>query len=106
MAIRVDRAIVFAPTVADRIARAELRKDEAFFRHLRSALKGPLKKHWEAYKDLRYALMVLRDLGFNSLSDAQLEYLMVKVLRVYPDTPAARKNLRAQYQHSRKIKTI
>lgn len=105
-AIRVDRAVLAAPSVADRIARAELRKDEAFFRHLRSALKGPLKKHWEAYCDLRYALFALRELGFDKLSDDQLERLMVHTLKVYPNTPSARKNLRAQYQQSRKIRTI
>jgi hypothetical protein len=105
-AVRVDRAVLAAPTVADRIARAELRKDETFFAHLRSALKGPSRKHWEAYGDLRYALVVLRELGFDRLSDAQLERLMVDTLKVYPSTPSARKNLRAQYQASRRIKTI
>lgn len=105
-AVRVDRAALAAPSIAGRIARAELRNDETFFRHLRSALKGPLKKHWEAYSDLRYALFTLRELGFDKLSDDQLERLMVHTLRVYPDTPSARKNLRAQYQQSRKIKTI
>lgn len=105
-AVRVDRAVLAAPSVADRIARAELRKDETFFRHLRSALRGPSNKHWEAYSDLRYALYTLRELGFDQLSDKQLETLMVDTLRVYPSTPSARKNLRAQYQASRKIKTI
>ncbi|KQW37771.1 hypothetical protein [Rhizobacter sp. Root404] len=105
-AVRVDRSVVSAPTVADRIAKAEIRRDETFFRHLRSALKGPQKKHWEAYQDLRYALFALRELGFDRLSDVQLERLMVDTLRVYPSTPSARKNLRAQYQQSRRIKTI
>jgi hypothetical protein len=105
-AVRVDRAVLAAPTVADRIARAELRRDERFFMHLRSALKGPQQKHWEAYHDLRYALFVLRELGLDRLSDAQLEWLMVDVLKVYQSTPSARKNLRAQYQQSRRIRTI
>jgi hypothetical protein len=105
-AVRVDRAVLAAPSIADRIARAELSGDETFFRHLRSALRGPQKKIWEAYKDLRYALLVLRELGLGSLSDAQLERLMVDTLGVYPNTPSARKNLRAQYQQSRRIKTI
>lgn len=105
-AVRVDRSAVATPSIADRIARAELRKDEVFFQHLRSALKGPLRKHWEAYNDLRYALFALREMGLESLSDAQLEHLMVDVLRVYPRHPSARKNLRAQYYQSKKIKTI
>ncbi len=105
-AVRIDRAVVASPSIADRIARAELRQDEVFFRHLRSALKGPSRKHWEAYSDLRFALFALRELGFDKLSDAQLERLMVDVLRVYPSHPSARKNLRAQYQLSRRISTI
>lgn len=105
-AVRIDRAVLAAPSVADRIARAELKGDEKFFLHLRSALRGPQKKAWEAYKDLRYALVVLRELGLGDLSDVQLERLMVDTLGVYPNAPSARKNLRAQYQQSRKIKTI
>lgn len=54
-AVRVDRSAVAAPTIARQIALAEMRKDETFFLHLRSALKGPQKKHWAAYQDLRYA---------------------------------------------------
>lgn len=105
-AVRIDRSVVACPSIADRIARAELRRDEQFFRHLRSALRGPQKKTWEAYCDLRYSLVVLRELGFDRLSDAQLEHLLVDTLRVYSPSPSARKNLRAQYQLSRRIKTI
>ena len=105
-AIRVDRAVMSCETIADKIARAELRNDKRFFLRLRNALKGPTQKHWAAYCDLRYSLFTLRELGFDSLSDAQLEKLLVHDLKVYPNTPSARKNLRAQYQQSRKIKTI
>lgn len=104
-AVRLDRSIVACPTFADRIARAELENDKMFFRHLRSSLKGPSKKHWEAYKDLRYALCMLRELGFNQMSDAQLEDLLVHKLKLYPDVPSARKNLRKQFTASRKIAT-
>ena len=105
-AIRVDRAVMSSPTIARRIARAELRGDKRFFARLRNALKGPMRKHWEGLADLRYSLVVLRELGFDTLSDAQLEQLLVHDLKVYPNTPSVRKNLRAQYQRSRKIKTI
>lgn len=104
-AIRVDRAVMSCTTFADKIARAELRQDKLFFLRLRNALKGPSQKHWAAYCDLRYSLFVLRELGFDSMSDAQLEKLLVHTLKVYPDTPAARKNLRAQYQRSKKLPT-
>lgn len=105
-AVRVDRTTLSCPTIADKIARAEMRNDKLFFLRLRSALKGPTQKHWTAYCDLRYSLFALRELGFDKLSDAQLEDLLVHKLKVYPNTPSARKNLRAQYQQSRKIKTI
>jgi len=68
-------------------------------------LKGPSKKHWEAYKDLRYAFFILRESGFNQMSDAQLEELLVHQLKLYPDAPGARKNLRKQFKESKKFAT-
>lgn len=105
-AIRIDRTAMSCPPIADRIALAELQGNKQFFRNLRSALAGPSQKHWMALSDLRYALYVLRELGFDKMSDDQLEQLLVHTLKVYPNTPTARKNLRAQYQQSKKIKTI
>lgn len=105
-AIRVDRAAVNCPSIADKIARAQIKNDKRFFLRLRNALKGPTQKHWAAYCDLRYSLFTLRELGFDKMTDVQLEELLVHQLKVYPDRPEARKNLRAQYQQSRKIKTI
>lgn len=104
-AVRIDRSIVACPTFADRIARAELENDKMFFLHLRSSLKGPSKKHWEMYKDLRYALFTLRELGFNQMSDSQLEDLLVHKLKLYPNVPSARKNLRKQFTESKRITT-
>ena len=102
-AIRIDRSAVACPVIAARIGRAEMMRDKAFFLRLRNALKGPSGKHWQSYQDLRYALYVLRDLGFDKLSDAQLENLLVHQLKVYPDTYNARRNLRKQYTQSKKI---
>lgn len=102
-AVRVDRSIVSCPPIADRISKAELLREKHFFIRLRNALKGPSKKHWESYHDLRYALFMLRDLGFDKLSDDQLESLLVHQLKVYPNTYNARKNLRKQYEQSKKI---
>jgi|CXWL01.1.fsa_nt_gi hypothetical protein len=104
-AVRIDRSIVACLTFADRIAKAELENDKKFFLHLRSALKGPSKKHWEAYKDLRYAFYVLRESGFDQMSDAQLEDLLVHKLKLYKDNPSARKNLRKQFTESKKFST-
>ena len=105
-AVRVDRTVMSCSTIADKIARAEIRGDKRFFLRLRNALKGPTQKHWAAYCDLRYSLVILRELGFDGLSDTQLENLLVHQLKVYPNTPSARKNLRAQYIQSKKFKTI
>lgn len=95
-AVRVDRAAMNCTTIADRIARAQLRDDKHFFLRLRDALKGPTQKHWRSYCELRCALAALRELGFDKLTDDQLEQLLVHDLKVYPNTPSARKNLRAQ----------
>lgn len=105
-AIRLDPTVVTCPTAAARMSKAALLGEKRFFLRLRSALKGPSMKHWESYKDLRYSLAVLRELGFNQLSDAQLEHLLVDVLKVYPRTYSARKNLRKQYYESMKIKSL
>jgi hypothetical protein len=105
-AIRVDRTTMNCPTIADKIALAELRGNKPFFCHLRSAIAGPSRKHWMALCDLRYSLYLLRELGFNKMTDDQLEQLLIHTLKVYPNTPSARKNLRAQYQQSKQIKTI
>lgn len=102
-AIRVDRSILSCPTFADRLARAELENDKRFFVHLRSSLKGPSKKHWEAYRDLRYALCLLREMGFDKISDDQLEDLLVTKLKLYPNVPGARKNLRKQFTESKRV---
>jgi hypothetical protein len=101
--IRIDRSAISTPTIAARIARAELQQDKVFFIRLRNALKGPSQKHWESYKDLRYALFILRDLGFNKLTDDQLVNLLVHQLKVYPDRFEAKKNLRKQLNESLKI---
>lgn len=103
-AVRIDRTITACPTIADRIAKADLLGEKQFFLRLRNTLKGPSAKHWQAYQDLRYAFAVLREMGFDSLSDAQLEKLLVEQLKVYPNTYNARRNLRKQYTESKKIK--
>jgi hypothetical protein len=106
LAVRVDRSVVACPPIAVRIAKAEMTDDKRFFLHLRSALKGPSGKHWEAYKDLRYSFALLREVGFDSLNDAQLESLFVDQLKLYPKVPGARKNLRKQLTASKKIAII
>jgi hypothetical protein len=56
---------------------------------------------------MRYAFLVLREMGMSDLSEAALEDLMVDKLKVYQAPKGdARKNLRAHYRQSRKIPTI
>lgn len=105
-AIKMDRTVVNCPTVADRIAKAELQNDKAFFRRLSSAFKGPSQKEWAGLAGMKFSFSVLRELELNDLSDDDLEQLMVHTLDVYKDVPGARKNLRMHYQNSRKFKTI
>lgn len=104
-AVRIDRSTVACRSIALRISRAELLQEKSFFLHLRSALKGPSKKHWEAYRDLRYSLFLLREMGCNKMSDAELEDLLVHKLKLYSPTPTARKNLRKQFNESKKFAT-
>jgi len=105
-AVRLDRSAVSCPTIAARITKAELLGEKRFFQRLRSALKGPQKKHWESYQDLRYSLAMLREMGFDKLSDVELEHLLVDVLKVYPKTFNARRNLRKQYYQSKKFTSL
>lgn len=101
-AVCIDRSIVTCSTFADRIAKAELENEKDFFDQLSVSLKGPSKKHWEAYKDLRYVFCILRELGFDQMSDAQLEDLFVHKLKLYPDMPGAQKNLRKHFTKSKR----
>jgi hypothetical protein len=102
-AVRIDRSIVACPTFAARIAKAEFLHDKQFFLRLVKAFKGPTKKYWQSYQDLRFALYTLRDLGFDKLTDNQLVDLLVNQLKVYPDRFEAKKNLRKQYNQSKNI---
>lgn len=104
-AVRIDRSILACPTFADRIAKAEILGDRHFFVRLRAAFKGLSGKQWAAYHHLRYALAILREMDLDSVTDAQLEKLMVADLGVYANVPGARKNLRKHYAASRKFAT-
>lgn len=105
-AIRMDRAVIGCSTAMRHLARAQMRSDKRFFEHLQAALKGPSKKPMIGLEPMRYVLLMLREMGLDNLSDRDLEHLMVDLLKVYPRAPGAAKNLRAQYQRSKKIKTI
>ncbi|WP_269532836.1 hypothetical protein [Chitinimonas sp. BJYL2] len=104
-AVRIDRSVLTCPTFALRLTRAELEKDRHFFLRLRSAIKGPSQKHWQSYQDLRFVFVMLREMGFDRLSDKQMERLLIHELQLYPDTPTALRNLRKQFHASRNFST-
>jgi hypothetical protein len=103
-AVSVDRSILSCPTFADRLSLAELRNDKSFFIHLRKALKGPSQKHMAAIGDLRYAIVLLRDAGFDKFTDDELISFFVGN-GLYPKHPSAAKNLRKHIQAARKFPT-
>jgi len=101
-AVRIDKTVLLAPTCADRLSRAELINDKAFFGHLRSAMKGPTKKHMVAIQDLRYSIVALRECGFDRFNDRDLEQLFIRT-RLYPNSAGALKALRKHLNLARKI---
>jgi len=103
-AVRIDRTVLLAPTCADRLSKAEMLNDKEFLCHLRSAIKGPTKKHMAAIQDLRYSIVALRECGFDRFSDSDLERLFIRT-RLYPNSSGALKNLRKHIQEARKITT-
>ena len=105
-AVRVDRTALNCPTIADRIAKAELCSDDSFFKKLQLALKGPSKKQMASLSGMKYSFATLKELEIDDLSDIQLQKLMVETLEVYANVSSAPKNLRAHYQNFRKFKTI
>jgi len=105
-AIRMDRSVVGCPTAIKFIAKAQIRDNVAFFGQLRNALKGPQRKPMAALDSMRYTLLLLREMGIKDMSQRDLEILFVDRLKIYSKAPGSGKNLMAQYQVSKKIKTI
>jgi len=103
-AVSVDRSILSCPTFADRLSRAELENDKQFFIHLRKALKGPSQKNMAAIGDLRYAIVLLREAGFDKYTDDELISLFVNA-GLYPKHHSAAKNIRKHIQAARKFAT-
>jgi hypothetical protein len=101
-AVRIDRAIVACPTIANRICFAELQGDKKFFIHLKKALAGPSRKHMVSLDALRYLLYMLVDAGADHLSSADLEQIFVEKTKLYSSTPGAQKNLRKHYDYTKK----
>jgi hypothetical protein len=103
-AVRIDRSVLLAAPCANRLSRAEMLNEKDFLRHLRSAIKGPTKKHMAAIQDLRYSIVALRECGFDRFTDQDLERLFIGT-RLYPGSAGALKNIRKHIQLARKITT-
>ncbi len=89
-ALHIDRTLVSCPTVAARIARAEIEDDKLFFANLARALKTRWKKKSpqkrEEHKDLRIMLQAAYESGqLQRMSITEADELFIKELAVYSD---------------------
>ena len=85
-AVRVDRSVISYRGMTSRIAKAEMERDEDFFKNLRNALTAKVGNLTD-YSTLRYVLAVLREsMALDSLSQKEAYELLVKELRLYPQT--------------------
>lgn len=86
--VRLDRSAISAPTIADRITRAELEQDERFFKGLVNALSGKPHRRNLEHKELRFLLALLNDLKLlDILSIDEIRELVCNQLELYPYTP-------------------
>jgi hypothetical protein len=102
-AVRIDRTVVSCAPIKHRISIAEMVGDKKFFLRLKSAFKGPSRKHWVGLEELRYMMFALVDTGADRLNGENLESLFVEHLRLYPRTPGAQKNLYKHYTATKKV---
>jgi len=105
-AVSVDRAAVQAEPIAQRICRAQISGDEAFFQQLAKAItrtkpRRPDKK----FDDVRYILSVLDEvIGLNNLSHQSIADLVMHDMQLYPDdTKDPEAGLNKLVQKMRKI---
>ena len=86
-AIRIDRSILSNPLVADRLARAEIERDSAFFSKLSNALKGRSQKSKSEYGVLRYFLYLFNQDGTLDRMTMEERYEVLSLeLNLYPST--------------------
>ena len=83
-AVRVDRAIIACPPIAHRIAKAEMKGDERFFKKPRNALTGKLLVNTNL-DTFRFLILALNEAGgLSSLSENERYQLFCEELNVYP----------------------
>ncbi|WP_036860023.1 hypothetical protein [Porticoccus hydrocarbonoclasticus] len=85
--IRIDHSAISNPEIARRIAIAEMKSDEDFFKQLSNALLNRPKKPMKRYGPLRYILATLDEMGYlDSLGERDLYNLLSLELDLYPRT--------------------
>ncbi len=84
-AVQIDHSILSCPTIADRVALAELMGDEEFFNKLSNAIHKRPKKPKEEYTELRLALYLLEEANsLDNLSTDTAYSLFSEDLGLYP----------------------
>lgn len=83
-AVRIDPSVIQAPTMARRLAFAQIQHDRKFLSLYRSAINKGLDKRREVYADLRLIHTVLGEIQhFGKLSRDQIHDVVVNDLRLY-----------------------
>jgi len=87
MAVLVDRAVVQAEPIAQRICHAQMLGDESFMNQLAKAItRTKPRRPSQEYDDLRLILQLLDEAsGLDTSTDEELYQLLVEDLELYPD---------------------
>ncbi len=83
-AIKIDPTIIGCPTAIRRISKAALVQDKGFFKSLKAAISGKFGSLEQAnFQKMRFVVEVLHESKAINLTDDQLKYLFVDVLKLY-----------------------
>ncbi|MBU1691697.1 MAG: hypothetical protein KJ958_15885 [Gammaproteobacteria bacterium] len=95
-AVRLDPTVVGCKPVIERISKAFLIKDSAFFKKLKAALNGKIGKREQSnFQKMRLIFEILYEAGASALTDDQLHYLFVAELKLYSGNETGGGNTKA-----------
>jgi len=84
-AVQIDRTITSCSPIADRISRAEILREDDFFKKLSNALTTKPMKPKEEYRELRYILYALEEVdALDTLPTERAYQLFCNELAIYP----------------------